>query len=269
MTGTLKRKFAVVTGASSGIGLELARQFGTNGFDLLICSETEKISEAARTLESTGATVQSVQADLATWDGVEALYGAIRSSGRRLDAIAINAGVGISGDFAHGTDLGDELNLINLNVICPVHLSKRVLQDMLQSGGGKILFTSSIAGTMPGPFEAVYNPSKAFVTSFAQAIRNELKDSGVTITVLMPGATETEFFDRAGLRDTKLGASENKDDAAEVARQGFEAMMAGKDHIVAGSFSNKVQAMAGHVLPDTTMAEMHRKQSEPGSAKKK
>jgi short-subunit dehydrogenase len=183
-----------------------------------------------------------------------------------VDAIAINAGVGVGGDFA-GNDLNAELNLIRLNVISPVHLTKRVLQDMLQRGRGRILFTSSIAGTMPAPFEAVYGASKAFLTSFAQAIRNELKDTGITVTALMPGATETQFFHRAGLDDTKIGASE-KDDAAEVAREGFEALMAGKDHVVAGSFKNKVQAAAGHVLPDPAVAQMHRKQSEPGSAKK-
>jgi short-subunit dehydrogenase len=265
MTASTNRPFAVVTGASSGIGYELARQFGEHGYDLLIVSSKEHIRDAERALEDTGASVQSVQADLATYDGVEQLYAAIQQTGRNLDAIAINAGVGISGDFARETDLRDELNLINLNVISPVHLAKRVLKDMLQAGGGRILFTSSIAGTMPGPFEAVYNASKAFLTSFAQAVRNELKDTNITITILMPGATETEFFERAGLEDTKLGAGE-KDDPAEVARQGYEALMAGKDHIVAGSFKNKLQAMAGHVLPDPMMADFHRKQSEPGSA---
>lgn len=258
-------KFAVVTGASSGIGLELARQFAQNGFDLLISAENDKINQAARSLQTNGTSVQAVQTDLASYEGVEKLYAVIQSSGRRVDAMAINAGVGISGDFARDTDLQDELNLINLNVISPVHLTKRVVQDMLRSGGGRILYTSSIAGTMPGPFEAVYNASKAFLTSFAQAVRNELKDTNVSITVLMPGATETEFFDRAGLKDTKLGASE-KDDPAQVAKEGFEALMAGKDHVVAGSFKNKLQSVAGHVLPDPTMAEMHRKQSEPGSA---
>ncbi len=268
MTATSNRKFAVVTGASSGIGFELARQFATHDFDLLIASETPKIEEAAGVLKQTGASVESVQADLATYDGVEKLYNAIESKGRHLDAIAINAGVGVSGDFAHDTDLEDELNLINLNVVSTVHLAKRVLPNMLADGGGKILITSSIAGTMPGPFQAVYNASKAFVKSFGEAIRNELKDSGVSVTVLMPGATETEFFRRAHMENTALGANPNKDDPAEVAREGFEALMAGKDHVVAASFKNKVESVAGHVLPDTVMAEQHRKQSKPGSAKK-
>lgn len=261
------RPLAVVTGASSGIGFELAKQFAVNGFDLLITAQSERITEAARSLEGLGANIETVQADLADYDGVETLYQKIKSAGRPVEAIAINAGVGVGGDFAQETELEHELNLIRLNVISPVHLTKRVVKDMLQQGRGRILFTSSIAGTMPAPFEAVYGASKAFLTSFAQAIRNELKDTGVTVTALMPGATETEFFHRAGLDDTKIGISK-KDDPAEVARDGFEALMAGDDHVVAGSFKNKLQAAAGHLMPDTAVAEMHRKQSEPGSAKK-
>lgn len=267
MQNTQNRPFAVVTGASSGIGYELAHQFAEHGFDLLIASNSERIQDAAEKLRSkSGIQVEAVQADLSTFDGVEHLYRSIANSERPVHAIAINAGVGVSGDFAAGTDLRDELNLIGLNVVSPVHLTKRVIRDMLAQGEGRILYTSSIAGTMPAPFEAAYGASKAFLTSFAQALRNELKGKNVTITVLMPGATETEFFERAGMMDTKLGTSE-KEDAAEVARQGFEALMAGKDHIVAGSFKNKLQAGAGHALPDTMVADLHRKQSEPGSAR--
>ena len=254
---TANRPLAVVTGASSGIGLELAKQFLQNNFDLLIASSSERIEEAARELQGLGGIVESVQADLTTYEGNEKLYQAIRSSGRPVHAIAINAGVGVSGDFA-STDLEAELNLIRLNVISPVHLAKRVVNDMLQQGYGRILFTSSIAGAMPAPFEAVYGASKAFLRSFAQAIRNELKDTGVT---------ETEFFERAGMQDTKVGSNE-KDDPAEVAREGFEALMSGKDHVVAGSFKNKLQAAAGNILPDPAVAQMHRRQSEPGSANK-
>ncbi len=267
MPNSSNRPFAVVTGASSGIGYELAKQFAQNGFDLLIVSAGPTISNAATQLQSFGTQVQSAQIDLANYEGVEKLYQTISSSGRALDSIAINAGVGVSGDFTLGTDLQEELNLIRLNVISPVHLAKRVLKDMVARGHGRVLFTSSIAGTMPAPFEAVYGASKAFLSSFAQAIRNELKDTGVTITALMPGATETNFFHRAGMDDTKIGASE-KDDPAEVAKEGYEALMAGKDHVVAGSFKNKLQAAAGHGLPDPLVAEMHRKQSEPGSASK-
>lgn len=267
MGNSSTKPFAVVTGASSGIGYELAKQFAENGYDLLIASAGARIAETAQEMEKLGSNVQSLQTDLAEYDGVEKLYSAIKATGRPLDAIAINAGVGVSGDFARQTDLKEELNLIQLNVISPVHLAKRVLQDMVARGQGRILFTSSIAGTMPAPFEAVYGASKAFLTSFSQAIRNELKDTGVTITALMPGATETSFFEHAGMEDTKLGTSK-KDDAAEVAKEGFDAMMAGKDHVVAGSFKNKVQATMAHVLPDSMVANIHRQMSEPGSANK-
>lgn len=259
-------KFAVVTGASSGIGYELAGQFARNGFDVLMVAENEGIVDAARRIASNGVEAQAFQADLASADGVEKLYSRIESEGRALDAVAINAGVGVSGAFAE-SDLSEQLNLIDLNVTPAVHLTHRVLQNMLGRRAGRILFTSSIAATMPGPFMATYNASKAFLKSFAEGIREELKDSGVTVTTLMPGATETEFFRRARMEDTKLGASE-KDDAAEVAREGFEALMAGKDHVVAGSFKNKVQATIAHLVPDTVTAAFHRKQSEPGSAGK-
>lgn len=262
-----QRKFAAVTGASSGIGYELAREFAENGFDLLIAAEDAGIEIAAQKLRSAGAQVKAVQVDLAKYEGVERFYREIGSYGQPLDAIAINAGVGVGGDFARDTDLQKELNLISLNVTSTVHLAKRVLPDMVGRNEGRILFTASIASTMPAPFEAVYGASKAFVLSFSEALRSELKDTCVTITALMPGATETNFFHRAGMDDTKVGASE-KDDAAEVAHEGFEALMSGKDHVVAGSFKNKVMVTGGSVLPDTVKASMHRDMAEPGSANK-
>lgn len=259
------RPLAVVTGASSGIGYELAKQFAQNGFDLLVTASTENVSKAAQACEELGAKVETVQADLATYDGVEALYSKIKATNRPVDAIAINAGVGVGGDFARQSDLKDELNLINLNVVSTVHLAKRVLQDMIERGSGRVLFTASIAALQPGPFEAVYAASKAFVKSFAEAIRNELKDTDITVTALMPGPTETNFFHRAEMDDTKVGA-DKKDDPAQVAKQGFEALMAGKDSIIAGSLKTKVLGTVSKVLPDVVNAETHRKLSEPGSA---
>jgi uncharacterized protein len=184
-----------------------------------------------------------------------------------VDAIAINAGVGVGGDFARETDLKDELNLINLNVVSTVHLAKRIVKDMVANGKGRILFTSSIAALMPAPFEAVYAASKAFVHSFAEGIRNELKDTGVTVTSLMPGPTDTNFFDRAGMDDTKV-AQDKKDDPSEVAKQGFEALMAGKDSVIAGSLKTKIMGMGSRFMPETVSAELHRQLSEPGSANK-
>ena len=265
MDNSFTRPLAVVTGASNGIGYELAKQFAQNGFDLLVTATGSSINEAAQAFLELGAKVETVQADLATYDGVETLYNKIKVINRPVEAIAINAGVGVGGEFARETDLTDELNLINLNVVSSVHLAKRVVKDMVNRGKGRILFTSSIAALMPGSFEAVYAASKAFIHSFSEGLRNELKDTGVTVTALMPGPTDTNFFHSAGMDDTKVGASE-KDDPAVVAKQGFEALMKGKDHIIAGSLKTKIQGAVSKVLPDTVNAEQHRKLTEPGSA---
>jgi len=264
MNSKSTRPLAVVTGASSGIGYELAKQFAQNGFDLLVTSTSSDLEQAAQTFEQLGAQVKTVQTDLATYDGVELLYSQIQAMGRPVEAIAINAGVGVGGEFAHETDLKDELNLINLNVVSSVHLAKRVVREMVGRGKGRILFTSSIAAILPGPFEAVYAASKAFLQSFSEALRNELKDTGVTVTALMPGPTDTNFFHRADMDDTKAGAGK-KDDPAEVARQGFEALMAGKDAVIAGSLMTRVQGAVSKVLPDTVRTALHRQLTEPGS----
>jgi len=262
---SIERPLAVVTGASSGIGYELARQFADHGFDLLIAAEDPGIERAGADLRRDGGPqVQICQVDLATYDGVERLYQAIEHTGRPVEAIAINAGRGAGGDFARDTDLRAELNIIDVNVTSTVLLAKRVLPDMVRRGAGKVLFTSSIAATMPGSYQAVYNASKSFVQSFSEAVRNELKDTGVTVTALMPGPTDTNFFERADMLDTRVGAGP-KDDPAKVAEQGFEALMQGDDHVVAGSFRNKVQAVAAKAMPDTAKAETHRKMTEPGS----
>ncbi|MDB9512359.1 SDR family NAD(P)-dependent oxidoreductase [Kamptonema animale CS-326] len=266
MDNSLTRPLAVVTGASNGIGYELAKQFAQNNFDLLVTATGASIKEAALAFEQLGAKVLTVEADLATYDGVETLYSKIKETNRPVEAIAINAGVGVGGEFVK-TDLKDELNLINLNVVSSVHLAKRVVKDMVERGNGKILFTSSIAALMPGPFEAVYAASKAFLHSFSEALRNELKDTGVSITALMPGPTDTNFFHRADMDSTKAGAGK-KDDPAEVAKQGFQALMAGKDDIIAGSLKTKMQGNVSKVLPDTVNAEQHRQLTEPGSANK-
>jgi short-subunit dehydrogenase len=261
------RPLAVVTGASSGIGYELAKQFAEHGYDLLIVGEHDRINHVAREMSNQySVQIEPFQANLATYDGVEMLYGRIQSMGRPLDVAVLNAGVGVGGDFARDTQLEDEIQLINLNVISTVHLTKRVVKDMLAQGQGKILFTSSIAATMAGAYEAVYSASKAFVQSFAQGIRNELKDTNIVITSLMPGATETEFFHRAGMEDTRIGSSK-KDDPALVAKQGYEALIAGKDHVVAGSFKNKVMAVAAKILPHKVSAQAHRLMSKPGTGK--
>jgi uncharacterized protein len=258
------RPLAIVTGASSGIGLELARQFAENGFDLIVAAEDGAIQDAAQGLDGDGASVDAVQVDLATPEGVEQLHARIAAAGRPVDALALNAGVGAGGAFATDTDLAAELKLVDLNVRSTVHLAKLVVRDMVARGEGRLLFTSSIASTMPGAFQAVYNASKSFVQSFALALRNELKDTGVTVTSLMPGPTETEFFERADMLDTKVGASD-KDDPADVAREGFEALMAGRERVVSASLSTKLQGRGSRLMPDSAKAAMHRRMAEPGS----
>jgi len=261
------RPIALVTGASSGIGYELARQFADNGFDLIVCAEDAELAAAAERLRDDGAQVTAVQADLADADGVEQLLDAVRGAGRPLAAAALNAGVGAGGAFATDTDLADELRLVDLNVRSTVHLAKYVVRDMVARDEGRILFTSSIASTMPGAFQAVYNASKSFVQSFALALREELKDTGVTITSLMPGPTDTEFFARAEMLDTRVGAGP-KDDPADVARQGFEALMDDDERVLAASAKTKLQGHASRVLPDSVKAKMHRTMAEPGQGER-
>lgn len=263
MQATQTRPFAVITGASSGIGYELARVFAENGFDLLINAEDD-LSDARRTLANEETQVEAVRADLAKPRGVEKLYDRIQKAGRPIDALALNAGIGAGGAFAGDTDLDQELELIDLNVRSTVHLSKLVVPGMVRRGDGRILFTSSIASTMPGTFQAVYNASKSFVQSFALALRRELKGTGVTVTSLMPGPTETEFFERAHMEDTRVGSSD-KDDPAQVAQQGFDALMKGKEKVVAGSLTNKLMAYGGRFVPERAKAEAHRLMAEPRS----
>ncbi len=257
------KPLALITGASSGIGFELARQFAENGFDLLVTAEDVSLGSAAEQLRTAGAQVQSVQADLSTYDGVEQLYAAILANGQPVSVAALNAGVGQGGAFID-TDLADELQIIDLNISSTVHLAKRLLKEMVARQDGRVLITSSIASTMPGSFQAVYNASKSFLQSFAEALQNELKDTSVTITSLMPGPTDTNFFHRADMDDTLVGQGP-KDDPAQVAKQGFDALMNGKDKIVAGSLKTKAQGVANKVLPDKLKAATHRHMAEPGS----
>jgi short-subunit dehydrogenase len=260
------RKFAVITGASSGIGLELARQCIEHDFDILIAAEDEGIHEAARHLGAAGAAVEAVQSDLSTFEGCEKLVAAVNNSNRHLDALLLNAGVGVGGSFVQ-TDLEDELKMIALNANAVVHLAKRLVPRMVNRGEGRILITASVASTSPAPFLAVYGATKAFDLSFAEALRFELKDTGVTVTALQPGATDTEFFERAEMENTKV-AQGKKDDPADVAKKGFEAMMAGKDKVIAASFKSKLEGLAGEILPEPTKAKMQGGQTRPGSGEK-
>jgi short-subunit dehydrogenase len=254
-------KFALVTGASSGIGLELAALFAENGYDLLLCAEDEGLEAAAERCRRSGSMVQTLQRDLRTSAAVEELYAAVVANGRPVDAAAVNAGVGRGGVFVD-TPLADLMEIIELNVASTVHLTHLLLGDMVGRNAGRLLLTSSIASTMPGSYAAVYNASKSFVQSLAEALQDELRDTEVTITSLMPVPTATNFFHRAQMDNTALGQGK-QDDPADVARQGFEALLAGKDKVVAASLTTKAQELSAKVLPDQAKAALHRKMAEP------
>jgi uncharacterized protein len=257
------RKLAIVTGASTGIGLELARECAKGGFDLIIAADEPEIETAAEQLRREGGAVEAVQADLATIEGVDELYQQIQ--GRHVDALLANAGRGLGRAFLD-RDFADIRQVIDTNITGTVYLIHKVARDMRSQGAGKILITGSIAGFVPGTFQAVYNGTKAFVDSFSFALRAELKDTGVTVTCLMPGPTETDFFERADMMDTKVGTS-RKDDPEDVAKVGFKAMMNGEGDVVSG-WKNKLQTTIANVTPASVLAEQHRKTAEPGSAKK-
>jgi short-subunit dehydrogenase len=257
-----KRQLAVITGASSGIGLELAKQCATNGFDLIMCAEDAEIQTAATQLQSElGIQVQAIQLDLSTRDGVEQLAMAVRNTGRPVDALLLNAGVGVGGPFLE-TSLDAELKMVELNCNHTIHLAKRLVPDMVARRSGRVLVTASIASTTPSPYHTIYGATKAFVMSFAEGLRAELADTGVTVTALQPGPTDTNFFERANMTDTQVGRAE-KDDPAEVAKRGFEAMMDGKDAVLAGGLKSRLQGLANEVLPETFKAKQSAKQAKP------
>jgi short-subunit dehydrogenase len=260
---TNNRSFAIVTGASTGIGLELAKECARHGFDLLIAADEPEIHKAAETLRTLGGEVEAVEADLSTEEGVGRLYEAAR--GRQIDALLANAGRGL-GDGFLDQEFEEVRYVIDTNITGTLALIQKVGREMRQRGAGRILITGSVAGFIPGAFQAVYNGTKAFLDSFAFALRNELKDSAVTVTCLMRGPTDTEFFARAGLEDTKVG-SEKKADPAKVAQDGFEAMLKGEGDVISG-WKNKIQVALAHVTPAGILAEQHRTMAEPGTAKR-
>jgi short-subunit dehydrogenase len=252
-----------VTGASSGIGLELAKQLAERGFDLVLAAEDAGLDAAAEQVRGLGTDVDTVRADLATEAGTDELWRRVSAAGRPLAAACLNAGVGAGGAFLDN-DVDRHLRLVDLNVRETVHLAHHVANAMTAHGEGRILFTSSIASTQPGTFHATYNASKSFVQAFAIALREELEGTGVTVTALMPGPTDTEFFARADLEDTRLGQGP-KDDPADVARDGVEAMLSGDERVVSASLLTKLQGRAGRLIPDAVKAKVHAKVAEPGS----
>jgi uncharacterized protein len=257
------RPLAIVTGASSGIGYELAKRCAEHGFDLLIAADEPEINQAANAFRALGATVDAVQTDLATLEGVDTLYAA--AQGRPVDALLANAGIGLGHGFLD-QNFDDIQRVVDTNITGTIYLLHKVGNDMRARRQGRILITGSIAGLIPGTYQAVYNGSKAFLDSFSVALRHELKGTGVTLTCLMPGPTDTEFFERADMLDTKVG-QQKKDDPADVAKTGFNAMMRGDTEVVSG-FKNKLQAVMTNVASSDRLAEQHRKLAEPGSGEK-
>ncbi|MBA1156284.1 SDR family NAD(P)-dependent oxidoreductase [Microvirga mediterraneensis] len=257
------KPLAIVTGASSGIGYELAKLCAQNGYDLLVAADQAAIHDAARDFQVLGAKVDAVEADLSTLEGVDRLYAAAK--GRPVAALLANAGHGLGHAFLD-QDFTEARHVIDTNITGTLYLIQKVGRDMRSRNEGRILITGSIAGFMPGAFQAVYNGTKAFIDSFSFALRNELKDTNVTVTCLMPGATDTEFFERAGMEDTQVG-QDKKDDPAFVAKVGFDAMLNGEGDVVSG-WKNKFTTILANVTPAGVLAEQHRKMAEPGSGKR-
>ena len=261
--GTNNRLFAVVTGASSGIGFELAKRCAEEGYDLLIAANEPAIHDAAGRLRTMGVAVTAVEEDLSTIEGIDSLYQA--AQGRAVDVLMANAGHGLGKGFLD-QEFTEARHVVDTNITGTIYLLQKVGRDMRARGQGRILIVGSIAGFMPGTYQAVYNGTKAFLDSFSFALRHELKEMGVSVTCLMPGATDTEFFERADMLDTKVG-QQTKDDPADVARQGFEAMMRGDGDIVTG-WKNKLQSVMASIIPSDMLAELHRRMAEPGTGKK-
>jgi uncharacterized protein len=256
------RPLSMVTGASSGIGFEIARQFAQLGHDIAISGSSDKIHAAADSLRSLGVEAYPHQADAATYEGVEGFWQFVMKQGRPVKLAALNVGVGLGGAFVD-TKLEDELRLIAINVTGTVHMAKRVVQHMAGNRDGRILIVSSVSALIPTPYETVYGPSKAFGFSLAESLREELRDTGVMVTALLPGATNSEFHANAGMGDTGFGKAE-KNDKTLVAKQGVDALMNDIDHVVGGDEETKKQAQANRsAIPEPEKAAKQAKLARP------
>lgn len=260
------RKLALITGASNGIGLELAKIFAKNDHDLIIVARDEdKLKKANEALSSFGGKVESYSADLSSYNDIETLKKWVDDKGYVLETLVINAGQGLGGAFINGTSLEKELSLIRLNIDSYVHLSKLFISDMVARKSGRVLMTSSVSGTAPIPFEAIYGATKAFVNSFFYAVRNEIKGSGVSMTLLMPGATETNFFKNAGQANTKVGSGK-KDDPTEVAERAWYALMSDHEYVYGSDDTEYEGDILNRIQSESQKAQRHRLISAPDSA---
>ena len=269
MANLTSKKYALITGATSGIGLELARLFANDGYNLVIVARNEDdLANTSTELERQyHIEVVKISKDLFDPENAFDLYNEIILKEIQIDVLVNDAGQGQYGEFVD-TDIHRELEIIQLNISSLVVLTKLFLQDMVKRGDGKILNLSSVASKIPGPMQSVYHGTKAFVQSFTEAIRNEVKDSGVIVTALLPGATDTDFFNKADMEDSKIVQEGKLDDPAKVAKDGYEALMKGDDMVVSG-LKNKIQVAMGNILPDSVVAENVHKQQGPADNEKK
>jgi len=259
--------YTLITGGSEGIGLELAKQFAENGHNLILVARDEQdLANAKNTIDGTGVDVQVISKDLFNPQAPFELYDKIKSQELIVDILVNNAGQGQYGLF-EDTDIWRELGIIQLNIASLTALTKLFLQDMLERGEGKILNVSSIASKTPGPWQSVYHGTKAYVQSFTEAVRSEVKEKGITVTALLPGATDTDFFNKAEMQASK--AVQDKDklaDPAKVAKDGYEALMSGDDKVISG-FKNKATVAMSNMMTDSTAADMMKKQQKPVTKK--
>jgi short-subunit dehydrogenase len=254
------QKTALITGGTSGIGKELAKLFAKDGYNLiLVARSTRELENTAAELMQHNIKVKTITKDLSKMDEAKALCGEVNE---QIEVLVNDAGQGVYGLF-QDNELERELDIVHLNICATVILTKHFLKEMVARGEGRILNLGSVAGKLPGPWQAVYHATKAFVLSFTTAVREEVKDSGVTLTALMPGVTDTDFFNKAGMNDSKtVQDKEAMADPAYVAKAGYEALMAGEDRVIAG-FKNKVQVNAANLMPDSTVAHTLYEQQKP------
>ena len=257
------QKYALVTGATGGIGYELAKLLANDKYNLVLVARSQEDLDrtAAEFKGQYGIDVFPLAKDLFQRQAPSEVYEAVKARGIEVEVLVNNAGQGQYGEFVE-TDLGRELDIIQLNIVAYVVLTKRFLQEMVARGSGKILNVSSIGGEIPGPLQSVYHGTKAFVTSFSEAIRSEVKDKGVTVTALLPGATETDFFHKAEMEESKLVKEGSLADPAKVAKDGYKGLLAGDDKVVSG-LKNQAMVAASNIVPDEIMADQMHKQAQP------
>ena len=258
-----KRHYAVVTGGTSGIGYELAKLLAKDEYNLvLVARDEEQLLHTSRELmREFGINVVTLSRDLFNPENAFTVYREVIDRGIQTDILINDAGQGHYEQFVE-TDIRKELEIIQLNISSLVVLTKLFLKDMIARGKGKIMNLSSIASKAPGPWHSVYHATKAFVQSFTEAIHNEVKDSGVTVTALLPGVTATDFFNKADMLESKIVHEEKMDDAATVAKDGYEALMKGDDMVISG-MKNKMKVAMSNMVSDATAAEQMKKQQEP------